>query len=70
MNDAEKACREVEAINRKLSKPMSEEAKNEVIKELNLLRDWIKSGDGYVRDDAPDEISRAIANRIETLKES
>lgn len=38
------------------------------IEELTALREWIKQGEGYVRDDAPDEIARAIANRIEQLK--
>lgn len=39
-----------------------------VIKELNQLRDWIKDGSGYNRDDAPDEIARAIANRIREIE--
>lgn len=39
-----------------------------VITELNLLRDWIKDGRGYNRDDAPDEIARAIANRIREIE--
>lgn len=39
-----------------------------VITELNLLRDWIKDGSGYNRDDAPDEIARAIANRIREIE--
>lgn len=39
-----------------------------IIAELEALRAWIKDGSGYVRDDAPDEIARAITNRIEQLK--
>jgi hypothetical protein len=39
-----------------------------VIIELNLLRAWIKDGSGYNRDDAPDEIARAIANRIREIE--
>lgn len=38
------------------------------IEELQMLREWIKRGDGYNRDDAPDEIARAIQNRIEQLR--
>jgi len=40
------------------------------IKELRALREWIKDGDGYNRDDAPDEIARAIDNRIRQLLRS
>ena len=36
--------------------------------ELEGLRKWIKEGNGYIRDDAPDEIARAISNRIRKLK--
>lgn len=39
-----------------------------VIGELSRLRDWIKDGTGYNRDDAPDEIARAIANRIRQIE--
>lgn len=39
------------------------------ITELKNLRRWIKDGE-YVRDDAPDEICRAIQNRIMSLEAS
>lgn len=39
------------------------------IVELTMLRAWIKDGTGYVRDDAPDEIARAIQSRIDFLSQ-
>ena len=41
-----------------------------VITELEGLKAWIKDGSGYIRDDAPDEIARAIDNRIREIKSS
>lgn len=38
-----------------------------VVQELRHLYAWIKRGE-YVRNDAPDEIARAIDNRIWTLE--
>jgi hypothetical protein len=37
--------------------------------ELDQLYQWIKDGHGYRRDDAPDDICRAIKNRIDQLKD-
>lgn len=39
----------------------------EVIKELRRLGQWVRAGD-YERDDARDEIARAIENRIRQLE--
>lgn len=38
-----------------------------VIAELRSLWKWVKDGRGYERDDAPDEIARAIDNRIRQI---
>lgn len=50
---------------------MSTQSPNQsVLHELRELRKWIKDGSGYNRDDAPDEIARAIDNRIRQIEDS
>lgn len=41
---------------------------SDTLAELEQLARWVRDTSNYERDDAPDEIARAIENRIRTLR--